>query len=562
MGLFGTIQQSAGALQAAQIGLQVVGNNIANANTPGYIRQQLQQSSAQAVRIGGLIRGQGVRPTGIVQVVDKALAERMFNAKTDLAGSEALDKAYSQLEELSTDLDNEGLNQQLSLFNNALHELSAQPGDSSLRDFVILQADTLTQNIRRSREDALSRRELWNNDLDQISNQINRLTERISKLNLEIASIEGGGLIHSDATGLRDQRYKDLEELATYVNINIQEQESGSVNIFVGGDYLVSNGNYREVYTAYSENSGGNEVRIIETDSPLQASGGILAATKVARDTVFGEFVDSLDQMAAALIRSVNEVHSQGQGREGHLELLSSVAADTGVPLVDAGLPWTPRNGTFDMSVVDENGQVISDHRISVRVLGQVTDSTISSIVADIDAIEGLTASVTAEGRVEILSDSPTSSFTFGEDTTGFLAAAGINTFFVGSSALDIAVNDILKRDADFLAISYGGIGEDTDALTGLLDLVDRPLDNLDGRSVRDTYETMVGGLGQKISLQQSATEGLRNFYATLQSQHLAITGVNIDEESIKMITFQRAFQASSRVIATASEMLELLVNL
>ncbi len=103
----------------------------------------------------------------------------------------------------------------MSLFNNALHELSAQPGDSSLRDFVILQGDTLTQNIRRSREDALSRRELWNNDLDQMSKQINRLTERIAKLNLEIATIEGGGLIHSDATGLRDQRYKDLEELAS-----------------------------------------------------------------------------------------------------------------------------------------------------------------------------------------------------------------------------------------------------------------------------------------------------------------------------------------------------------
>lgn len=562
MGLFGTIQQSSGALQAAQIGLQVVGNNIANANTPGYVRQQLQQSSAEAVRIGGLIRGHGVRPTGIVQVVDKALAERMFNAKTDLAGAESLDKAYSQLEELTTDLNNEGLNQQLSMFNNALHELSAQPGDSSLRDFVILQAETLTQNIQRSREGALARRELWNSDLETIGEQINRLTERVARLNLEIATIEGGGLVHSDATGLRDQRYKDLEELATYVDINVQEQESGAVSIFVGGDYLVSNGNYREVYTAYGKTTGGNEIRIIETDSPLQASSGILAATQTARDTIFGEYVDSLDDMAAALIRSVNEVHSQGQGRTGYQELLSSVAADTGVPLEDAGLAWVPRNGTFDLSVVDEHGEVISDHRISVRMLGQVSDSTISSIVADIDAIDGLTASVTAEGRIEILSDSPTSSFTFGQDTSGFLAAAGINTFFVGSSGLDIDVNDTLKQDADFLAISYGGIGEDTDALTGLLDLIDQPLDHLDGRSVRDSYETLVGGLGQKISLQQSATEGLRNFYATLQSQHLAITGVNIDEESIKMITYQRAFQASSRVIATASEMLELLVTL
>ncbi len=105
-----------------------------------------------------------------------------------------------------------------------------------------------------------------------MSNQINRLVERIARLNLEITTIEGGGLVRSDATGLRDQRYRDLEELSEYVNINVQEQESGSVAVFVGGDYLISNGNYREVYAAYSNAVGGNEIRIIETDSPLQVT--------------------------------------------------------------------------------------------------------------------------------------------------------------------------------------------------------------------------------------------------------------------------------------------------
>ncbi len=562
MGLFGTIQQASGALQAAEIGLQVVGNNIANANTPGYIRQELQQASSVAVREGGLIKGHGVRPTGIVQAIDNALAERMFSANTALSGAEALEKAYTQLEELTTDLDNSGLGQQLSLFNNAMHELSAQPGDSSLRDFVILQGETLTANIKRSRQAALDRRELWNADLDQISDQVNRLTHRIARLNLDIATIEGGGLIHSDATGLRDQRLRDLDELSKIIDINIQEQESGAVAVFVGGDYIVSNGNSREVYTAYNLKTGGNEVRIIETDSPLEVSGGVMAATLEARDTVFGDYVDSLDAMAGALIRSVNEVHSQGQGRQGYSELTSSVAGQTGVPLVDAELPWLPRNGTFDMSLIDEDKKTITSHRISVRMLGQVTDSTINSIVADIDAIEGITANVTAEGRVEIKSDSPTSTFVFGEDTTGFLATMGINTFFVGRNAVDIAVNDYVKEDADFLAVSKGGIGEDTDTLTALVDIVDQPLEYLDGRSPRESYENTIAGLGQKISLQKSATEGLRSFHATLESQHLAITGVNIDEEAIKMITYQRAFQASSRVIATAAEMLELLVSL
>ncbi len=541
MSLFSTIQQSAGARQAAQLGLQVVGNNIANSNTPGYIRQELQLASAESVRIGGLIQGHGVRPTGIVQVVDQALVERKADANTALAGAESLDKAYGQLEELTSDLNNDGLNQQLSLFNNALLELSAQPNDSSLRQFVILQGETLSTNIRRTRENVVERKELWNNELSDMSSQINRLTGRIAKLNLDIATIEGGGLIHSDATGLRDQRYQDLEELAGLIKIDVQEQASGSVSVFVGGDYLISNGINREVYTAYNPKLEGNEVRIVETDSPLQTTGGKVAAAVTARDEIFGNYIDNLDEIATALIRSVNEVHSQGQGRHGFSSLLATVPADSGVPLPDAQLAWTPRNGTFDINVVDLQGQVISTHRIPVQILGQVTDSTISSIAADINSIDGLSANVTGEGRLEILSDSPTAEFTFADDTSGFLAAAGLNSFFVGDNAVDIAVNPTLSADSDLLAVSAGGIGHDTDVLTQLIDLVDRPLDHLDGHSVRSTYEDSVAVFGQQVSLQNSATEGLRNFYQTLQSQHLAFSGVNIDEESIKMIAFQRA---------------------
>ncbi len=230
MSLFGTIQQSAGALQAAQIGLQVVGNNIANANTPGYIRTQLEQAPAVAFRDGGLIKGHGVRPTGITQIVDKALIERMYAARSALSGSEELSKAYSQLEELTNDLDGGGLNGQLTLFNNSLHELSTQPGDASLREFVILQGESLANQIQRSRNQAVDRQVAWNNGLQDIASQINRLTDRIARLNVEIATIEGGGIAKSDATGLRDQRYKDLEELASFVEINVQEQESGTVN--------------------------------------------------------------------------------------------------------------------------------------------------------------------------------------------------------------------------------------------------------------------------------------------------------------------------------------------
>ena len=363
-------------------------------------------------------------------------------------------------------------------------------------------------------------------------------------------------MIQSDATGLRDQRYRDLEELSGILSINVQEQASGTVSVFIGGDYLFNSGNYREIYTAYNDKMKGTEVRIVETDSPLQTKEGVLVGTMKARD---GAFVDTIDAMATGLIRSVNELHSQGQGRRGFTELIGSSKTEPVVPLNRANLPWSPKNGTFDVNVVDDLGELISTHRINVKMLDQTSDSTVTSIVADIDAIPGLQADVTSDGRVSIASESPVARFTFGEDTSGFLAAAGINSFFTGSSASNIGVSERLLEDSDYLAISAGGIGADTEVLN---QLVDAPLDSLDGRSVRETDEDTVSSLGQQISLQQNETTGLKDFYATLQSQHLAITGVNIDEESIRMIVYQRAFQASSRVIAAASEMLELLVAL
>lgn len=562
MSLLGTIQQSAGALNTAQVGLQVVGNNIANANTDGFIRQRLEQAPAVAVREGGLILGTGVRATGVKQIIDQSLAERMFNAQSALAGSEAMQSAYNQLEDLTAGLENGGLNEQFSLFNNALHDLSTRPNDSAMREFVVIQGDSLAQNLRTQRTKTGELAERWNGEMKDMATQINRLAKDISRLNVEIATIEGGGLLGSDATGLRDQRYRDLEELAGYVDINFQEQESGNVNVFVGGDYLVSNRNYREVYAAFDERADGMEVRIVDTDAPLQAKGGKLGAAMQVRSGIFGDYIDGLDAMAESLIQDVNKVHTQGQGRTGFDSLIGASPSDPGSPIHNAGLAFEPKNGSFDFNLVDTQGELLSTTRIQVRNLGRVGDSTVSSIAAQLSDISGITASVSGDGRLRIQSDSPTSKFTFGEDTSGFLAAAGLNTFFTGTSGKDIAVNDVIRNDLNHLAVSAAGVNQDTDTLYNLLDLVDSPNESLDGRSIRGLHEQMLAKLGRESSLQASSTEGLSDFHASLKSQHLGITGVNIDEESIKMISYQRAFQASSKVISTASEMLEILMTL
>ncbi|MGV3484044.1 MAG: flagellar hook-associated protein FlgK, partial [Planctomycetaceae bacterium] len=365
MGLFGAIQQASSGLQAAQVGLQVVGNNIANANTPGYIRQQLDLVPSIATREGNLLLGHGVRPAGVSQQIDKAIAERLYGATTAVSGGETLGRAYNQLEELVGALDGKGIPGQLTLFNNAVHDLTTQPADRSLRDFVVLQGEALARTIRSTHQQALDRQQELDLTLKPMADQINEQLARVAGLNVQIATIEGGGVLGSDATGLREQRYNAIEELSKFVDVNIQEQSTGSISLFVGGDYLVADGNFREVYTAYSEVADGHEIRIRQTDSPLQGTGGKFGATVQARTEVLGTFLKDLDELSVSLVRALNDVHSQGQGRMGFSELVGANRGQAGVPLRDAALPFNPTNGTFDISVLDADGKVISTQAIA-----------------------------------------------------------------------------------------------------------------------------------------------------------------------------------------------------
>ncbi|QEG42281.1 flagellar hook-associated protein FlgK [Roseimaritima ulvae] len=562
MSLFSAINQSAAALQASQLGLQVVGHNIANANTPGYIRQELELVPASSTRVGQVIVGQGVLPKGTHQVIDQALAERMWSASTAVAGGETLQSAYRELEDIVGGLDDTGLGYQLTNFNEALHNLSNSPADPAARDLVLLQASALTSAINQAYTDTQAAQVRANAQIPALAGNLNSITSRIADLNLEIMVLEGGRSLSSDATGLRDERYQLLGELAQIVDINVQEQANGSVSVFVGGDYLLADANYREVYTAFDETTGGQEIRIKETDSPLQAKGGTIGAAQTARDEVFGAYLNDLDTFAGALARTVNEVHSQGQGLQGNQQMTGTVSVETGVPLERAELDFVPNNGSFDIQVVDDQGQLVSSHRIEVQNLGIVGDSTVNSIVEQMNAIDGLAARINGDGQIELEAESAGVGFTFADDNSGFLAAAGLNTMFTGTGASDLAVNDYLLQNPNLISVSKGGVGNDTEALSELVDLIAQPSDALNGQSLQAWQQQKVGAIAQSVSLQRASTEGNADFYATLEAQHLSIVGVNLDEEAIKLIGYQRAFQASSRVIATASEMLDLLVSL
>jgi flagellar hook-associated protein 1 FlgK len=123
-------------------------------------------------------------------------------------------------------------------------------------------------------------------------------------------------------------------------------------------------------------------------------------------------------------------------------------------------------------------------------------------------------------------------------------------------------VSEILSADPTKFAASGGGIGVDSENAERLAVFANQPLDAHDNESLVGLYERMVAETTQASSVAQAVSEGFRVFQRTLEGQHLGISGVSIDDEAVKMISYQRAYQASARLIATLSELLNVLVNL
>ncbi|MEX0585604.1 MAG: flagellar basal body rod C-terminal domain-containing protein, partial [Pirellulales bacterium] len=227
-----------------------------------------------------------------------------------------------------------------------------------------------------------------------------------------------------------------------------------------------------------------------------------------------------------------------------------------------AGLAVTPTSGWFQVLVKKMITGLTRTSDLTIDLDGLGDDTTLADVLDQLNAISGLSADLTVDGAVEIESLSPDEQFSFASDTSGTLAALGINTFFTGSGAATIGVNDAILSDPSKFAASSTGIGDGTDNALLLAQFLDRPLSASGGESLSILYDQLTGETAQASAEAHAVAEGFRVFEGTLEGQHLGISGVSLDEEAVRLITYQRAYQAAARYIATVSEMLEILVNL
>jgi flagellar hook-associated protein 1 FlgK len=289
--------------------------------------------------------------------------------------------------------------------------------------------------------------------------------------------------------------------------------------------------------------------------TPLNIEGGEIGGLLRQRGATVEPALDALDTFAAQLIFQVNRLHAQGQGQHGFTEASGSYGvndADENLNSAAAGLPFRVENGSFFVHVTHSASGARTTHQIGV-------DGDADSLNDLIARLNGAVPNVTAaQGSGGVLTITAASGFeiTFSDDSRGALAALGLNTFFSGESAADVAVNQTLLDDHTMLAAGTGHVAGSNGTALAIAALQDEPVDDLDGASLRDWWRAHVNDLAGRSGAARTASESALLVREALSAQVQAVSGVSLDDEALSLLSFQRQFQAAARFINVIDEAL------
>jgi flagellar hook-associated protein 1 FlgK len=575
MGLTSSLQIGRSALSASQVALQMTGNNIANAATPGYHRQRITLAGVAGDEVGsGLFVGRGVKVADLQRVVSPALQARVRSSVADQSAARVQLDVLNTIESMTNELTGIDLSTQLGRFFNAFSELANNTSTTAMRSTVIEEGAAVASYVGALRGDLAGARSALDDELGDVVERADQLVEAIATMNREIINAEQGRGVEG---GLRDQRDRLLLELSELVDISVTEQPMGTVDVLVGSIPVILGTVSRGLQLDTFSGASGLEVRVMTRDDPevVDASGGRIGGLIEQRSSAYDATIADLDTLSAELIFQVNRLHSSGRP-EGRLTDTTGwqriPAADQTLALNDpanatlAALPFAPRNGSFTVRVHDGNGNASAttiavdlDGIDATGAPGFGDDTSLADLVAALDAIPNLNARVTPSGELRVFTDAGFD-VSFEDDSSGALAVLGINTFFAGHDATNIAVRQELRDDASLL-VTGAGLGTNETALA-IASLREEPVRALGGSTLIDRWLSTVERNAVATNAASTRFEALTSVRDSLEAQEAAYSGVSLDEESVNLITYQQQYQGAARFIAVTDELTDVLLSL
>jgi flagellar hook-associated protein 1 len=567
MGLNGALGIASNALETFSTGIQVAGQNIANANTPGYIQEQLNITTAPSYQANNVILGTGSEALGVTQQIDQYLQGEIYSANSNYSASNQLNTVYTSLQQQLQALGSNSLSSQMSNFSAALNSLANQPSSPTLSGQAVDAGTQLASAITSLRTSIDEQRQQANVNVQQLTTQANTLINQIAQLNPQITQMEAAGTSTSQAGSLRDQRYQDLSQLSQIIPVTYTNNPDGSVTVYTGSNYLVMGTQTQQLETVPStdEGMGTLNVQLSVSGTQLNASSsgsGSLIATMQGRDTVLGGFEQNLDTLTSNLISQFNQTYASGQGNASYTSVTSTnTIADPTAALNQAGLAFTPQNGTFQINVTNTNTGQTTTSTIDVNLNGTGSDTTLNSLASQINNVANISASVTPEGQLQITAGS-NYQIQFANDSSNTLADLGINTFFTGNNSTNIGVNSDVAQNPQLFASAQGGGPSDGSNALALSQFASNAVTGLNGQTLNGYYNSIVTNIGNSASAETAMSTSLNDYTQSLTAQQQQISGVSLDQEAIQIMQYQQSYTASAKLVTTVDQLFQALLNM
>ena len=332
MGAFTLLSLGSRAMTANYAALQVTGNNIANASTPGYSRQHAELVTSFSRQSGSGFFGQGVDVATVSRAHSDFLTREAALAQSLAAADGTRSEQLRQLEQVFR-TGEAGLGHSAQQMFNAFVDVANKPQDSSARQVALARVGEMTARFRGASDQLDSLQSGISQGLKTSVVSINSLTARIAELNFRIANVQGTGHAPNDLLDQRDNAISDLSQLAQVTTLPAAD---GSVAVFLGGSQNLVLGSNATAITTVADEYDPSKLQLGISDGGTTrafpdgfvAGGSVGGLLRVQNhDLTYARA--TIGQLASAIAGALNRQQSLG------LDLGQPAAA--GTPLITLG---------------------------------------------------------------------------------------------------------------------------------------------------------------------------------------------------------------------------------
>ena len=273
------------ALQAQQAGIDVTGQNIANVNTPGYVKRTAVLET-QATLPGN--EG-GVNVSEIQRAFNQFTYGQVLVQHGQQGAADERSSALGEAQAVVTPQGGGSVSDAMNGFFSSLQTLTASPSDPSARSAVLAQATQLAQTFSRRPTWAKQQKTGVFQQAQGVAGQVNQDLAQIAQLNTQIATATAAG---QGAPDLQDSRDALVTDVANKVGARVVQDPSGSVTLFAAGSVLVS-GNSASTMTVAQDSSGALKFTVAQKGgAPTDVTGQDALSRRHPRGARHGHHAD------------------------------------------------------------------------------------------------------------------------------------------------------------------------------------------------------------------------------------------------------------------------------